>query len=475
MKATTLAIAIAASAAFIACSDEDPAELVLADRVEVQSGSNQVAGQSSALAAPVVVRVVDAGGAPMAGLPVEWRVLEGGGALLSADSITNEQGLATATWELGLGTGQNLLLAAAGGVTVTIRATSERRFVEVSASLRHSCAISSIGQAFCWGDNETGQLGDGTLTPRTTPVAVQTGLRFRAISAGYGFTCGIDLDDAVYCWGDNREGQLGTAGPSTRLPTRMTGTRTFKMVSAGFIHACGVTEAGEAYCWGSNGTGRLGTGDRISSSVPVRVVGNRIFSSISAGEFHSCAVTTDQAAFCWGWNSTGELGSGSAYGAFVEAPIQVVDAARYTNIAAGSRHTCAIATDSAVWCWGRSGAGEIGTPVFLNSNVPVALPGGLRFEAIGAGNVNSCGIGGAAIGGSRDALAVYCWGSDGFNNHLAPTSIFAGPDRLAVGHDHVCAVKQGVLWCWGTNTHGQLGTGNATGSAAPVKVQVPAT
>lgn len=476
MKVLALAIAIPVALFTAGCSEETAGPLPVVDRIEVTAGANQTTAQNSTLPERIVVRVMKDNGDPLAGVRIDWRVLEGGGSIVSADTTTDADGRATAQWAVGSGTGQNLLAVLARGASTTVRAFSERRFVAVTAGERHTCALSSTGEAFCWGRNDSGQLGDGTFTLRATPVPVLTGLRFKSISAGYAFTCAIDLEGSLYCWGDNREGQLGRPGPSTRLPTKVASTLAFKAISSGFLHSCAIASNDEAYCWGSNATGRLGTGDRVNSLVPVKVAGSTAWASISAGEMHSCGVATDGVAYCWGWHSNGELGTGAAYGVFAESPARVAGATLYKSISAGMRHTCAIATDDAVWCWGRSGAGEVGTPVFQNTIVPNPLPGGLRFESVGTGNVNSCGIGGTSLAGPRTTLAVYCWGSDGFNSNLVPTLIFNGPDAsLAVGVDHVCAARDGAVWCWGSNNSRQLGnaTFTAAGSAQPVKATLP--
>lgn len=144
----------------------------------------------------------------------------------------------------------------------------------VSAGYAHSCAIATGGAAYCWGLNEEGQVGDGSTTRRTAPVAVLGGHQFVRISAGLEHTCGLTEAGEIYCWGDNTWGQLGDGGTADQLtPVAVTapGGATWAWVSAGENHSCAVTTQGVAYCWGDNHYGQLGTGTNAASNLPVKV------------------------------------------------------------------------------------------------------------------------------------------------------------------------------------------------------------
>jgi len=139
-----------------------------------------------------------------------------------------------------------------------------------------SCGISA-GQAYCWGSNLHGQLGDGTLTRRTRPVAVKGGLSFAQVNTGGGHTCGVTSSNLAYCWGWNGRGQLGDGSNTERTrPVRVAGGISFRAAAVGGGdggHSCGLSTANRAFCWGFNAFGQLGDGSTINRSRPVAVLG----------------------------------------------------------------------------------------------------------------------------------------------------------------------------------------------------------
>jgi alpha-tubulin suppressor-like RCC1 family protein len=146
--------------------------------------------------------------------------------------------------------------------------------------MNHSCALSTAGEAFCWGDNTDRALGDGSDDGfRLNPTRVATDLRFTSITAGEQFTCARMDGGDLYCWGRNANGQLGDGTTTNRpAPTKVSaGTLQFREISAGSSFVCAVAQGGEGYCWGTNAAAQLGTGNRISSNVPTPVRGDLRF------------------------------------------------------------------------------------------------------------------------------------------------------------------------------------------------------
>jgi len=184
------------------------------------------------------------------------------------------------------------------------------RFKSISAGYLHTCGVASDDKAYCWGSNEIATLGDkDARLGSSEPLAVAGGLRFAVVGAGYAHTCGLTLDGEAYCWGDNEHGMLGNGtNVMSSEPVRVAGGRKYTTLSVAIgLHTCALTRAGEAFCWGGNDDGQLGDGSTQSRNVPVPVAGNHRFASIAAGHFHTCAVTVDDEVFCWGGKDTPPL------------------------------------------------------------------------------------------------------------------------------------------------------------------------
>ena len=145
----------------------------------------------------------------------------------------------------------------------------------IHATGSQSCALDPAGAAFCWGDNEHGQAGDGSRGGFVAaPVAVSDGHVFASLAAGRAFNCGVTTAGAALCWGENSEGSLGNGTfVESPIPVAVAGDHSFLQVSAADDHACGVDDEGSAWCWGENDEGHLGDGTFENRNAPVRVGG----------------------------------------------------------------------------------------------------------------------------------------------------------------------------------------------------------
>jgi alpha-tubulin suppressor-like RCC1 family protein len=293
---------------------------------------------------------------------------------------------------------------------------TELRFAAVTAGVTYSCALAMEGAAYCWGGGygpgDQGILGDGQRTRSARPVAVAGGLRFKTISAGGRVTCAIATDDRGYCWGLG--GHVGDGGTADALvPTEVAGGHRFASVAAGVTHACGVTTAGAAYCWGSNEFGQVGTG-RVGAPLPartvlapMRVASSSTFRTVTAGGDHTCGLTTDGDVVCWGRNHVGQTGAGAA-GDAQPTPRVVAGAGPFVEVAVGTVHTCALRRGGAAACWGGNWFGGIGdgtsTAAQTGAERPTPTPvrTGLTFVRIAPGGSHTCAL--AADG------RVWCWG-----------------------------------------------------------------
>jgi alpha-tubulin suppressor-like RCC1 family protein len=350
----------------------------------------------------------------------------------------------------------------------------------LAAGGRHSCAAVAGGSVACWGANDRGQLGDGSVATRTSPTAVAGELSFVSVSVGLTHSCAVTRLGDVYCWGADNRGQLGDATTIRRTaPVRVAGLGTYVSVTAGVSHTCGVTTTGGLRCWGANDEGQLGDGTRDGRTVPTTVaLGGLAAVAAAAGGQHSCAVTDDGRVHCWGADAAGQLGDGQP-GGFRLTPGPVALSERAITVTAGLAHSCALTEGGAVWCWGRI---ESGQPA---GRAPVAASGPTRLDLRGTSSVVQI-VSGAAHSCARDAGgAVWCWGrntrgalGDGTTaGRETPVRVAlpAPAVAIAAGTAHSCAMTaDGRTFCWGDNTDGQLGDASRETHASPVLVRYPA-
>ncbi len=299
------------------------------------------------------------------------------------------------------------------------------RFQEVRVGFNFSCGLTTDSRIYCWGTNERGQLGDGsTSASSNTPVQVAGARRYRLLRVGRNHACAITMAGLAFCWGDNEFGQLGDGTTTNRRsPRKIAGTLEFLRLGTGHGHTCGVTTAHKAYCWGLNNHGQLGDGTSIRRSRPNPVFGGLAFAQVSAGLIHSCGVTTSHQAYCWGSGASGKLGYGDTDRR--GKPVLVAGGIAFSGVTTGNGHSCGTDTNGRAWCWGFNSSGQVGDGTSLNQRLtPVQVAGGLRFDAVLASfNNYTCGIATSGRG--------YCWGENTFGylgdgtteNRSAPTAI----------------------------------------------------
>jgi alpha-tubulin suppressor-like RCC1 family protein len=351
----------------------------------------------------------------------------------------------------------------------------------IAAGSFHSCAQTTTGGIKCWGDNSMGQLGDGTTTQRTTAVDV-TGLTsgVSAIAAGSFHSCALTTTGGMKCWGDNGSGQIGDGNTQSRYTVGdVFGLATgFSYASAGAEHTCALTTLGGVKCWGNNTSGQLGDGTTTNRKTAVDVTGlTSGVSAISAGASHTCALTTLGGVKCWGHNT----GDGTT-----TQRLTAVDVTGLTSgviaIATGASHSCALTTSGGVKCWGANWSGQIGDGTTTQRNSAVDVTGLTSGVAsIYLGYSHTCAV--TTSGG------VKCWG---YNNYgqlgdgtttqrltaVDVTGLTSGAVALALGGSygmpgpsHSCALTTvGGVKCWGYNLYGQLGDGTTTNRITPVDV-----
>jgi alpha-tubulin suppressor-like RCC1 family protein len=266
----------------------------------------------------------------------------------------------------------------------------------VSTGNAFACAVISGGTVKCWGQNTSGQLGDGTKVTRTRAVTVlaSAGVPLKgvtAVAAGGNTACARLSTGAVRCWGSNSNGQLGRGNVvSSSVPVAVVGldgvAAKATVVTVGSAHACAVVAGGAVRCWGANSSGQLGDGTTTQrlSPVAVKVSAAAALSgatTVTAGAAHSCAIVGPIASAtvrCWGSGANGRLGSGLTSSSVARLVSGTV-ATKAIAVAAGGAHSVVIGPNPAfagngISGWGLNSSGQVGDGTASSRSVPTRSP-----------------------------------------------------------------------------------------------------
>ena len=304
---------------------------------------------------------------------------------------------------------------------LTALGTDNVALADMDGESLHYCVIKSDGSLRCWGNNTNGQLGLGCPTAQCLEAHEVMGLPgpVAEVAVSDRNTCArIETDGSVWCWGDNEFGQLGDGTyVSSDVPVEVTALGTgVDQLSLGFWHACALKN-GDVYCWGDNLYGAIGNGASASVGnvpyvpTPVAVMQNARY--LSAGGFFTCAIRDDDTLFCWGDNYSGHCGLGDRVDRVVPTEVTTLGSDVLT-VDTGVRHGCALKNDGSAWCWGWQGDGRVGngTNAFGdddNELLPVPVSGPL-----GTGGATKLWVTEGAACVLRTDGGLSCWGGGGF-------------------------------------------------------------
>ena len=346
--------------------------------------------------------------------------------------------------QLGDGTGGDLSNANNKNIPVRVKGENGTDYLEgviaVAAGERHTVAVKADGTVWTWGNNVDGQLGDGTITPRNTPVqSLESGgsafLGVIAVAAGQRHTVAIDKDGKLWAWGNNSGGQLGdgTSGSannrSTPVKVLESGGSAFTgviAIAAGNAYTVALKADGTVWTWGNNDNGQLGNGTSIGWALSPWQTSLDSVIAVAAGGAHTMALKNDGTLWAWGSNSYGQLGDGTSGSANNRStPVQVllkkgaggnpdVPFTDVTSVSGGEYHTIVSKRDGTLWAWGYNDYGQLGLGVGAATSVSTPQ----------------------RLGQATDLV------------------------KVSAGHEHSTALRRsGILWTWGRNNLGQLGDG----------------
>ncbi|MSY63428.1 MAG: hypothetical protein F2662_04720, partial [Actinobacteria bacterium] len=356
-----------------------------------------------------------------------------------------------------------------------------------------ACALDAAGDTFCWGENQSGQLGIAAGVDQTTRVP--TGASKAAYVAAHGATaCSLKLDGYVSCLGDVSAGQSGVLATSSIVLTNSkvsnvtrvsTGTNTtcvlatstlncwgtltpedtdmnFDEVSVGSSSACAISTTKSLYCWGSNSSGQLGDNTSKASSTKIGMVAiDANFSKVAVGYRHACAVTDAGLVYCWGDNSRLQLGS---TGADSKIPKAVPGIGTAVSVAVGDYHSCVQLQDGAITCWGDNSKKQINaTSSSQLAPTSLVLAGAVRSYSLGS--FNTCLLTNIA---PVTTNTLNCFGDN--SKKQSPGVVAGSYKEVSSGSNTVCAINtQDEIYCFGSADSSKLG-GVSVDTSTPTKI-----
>jgi len=358
----------------------------------------------------------------------------------------------------------------------------------MAAGSGHTCIVNEDGEAYCWGQNYDGQLGNAETADDyddfSEIVAVDTngvlnGKKLNTISAGAVHTCAVDVEGKIYCWGRGSNGQLGNgteedSSVPVAVDTSKISTSKFIKISTGYYHTCALDEEKRIYCWG------YGCGIDEDSSIPVAIDMEGILKDKKISFFsNKCVLDEDGRAYCWGRGSNGQLGNGTEEDSLVPVAVDtsgVLNGKKLTSISGGRQYRCALDNEGSVYCWGKSKYGQLGDLKTQESSVPIKVDFNKKGDLYGKKVTEISAGGGACV--IDEKKKVYCWGVDDYDYFFnpIPTEIDSGEiennfSYVSASSDYACAINSdGKAYCWGYGSNGQLGNGETENSNVPIPV-----
>ena len=388
-------------------------------------------------------------------------------------------------WLWGLNTsgqlGDNTAIAIRSSPVQTIAYGTDWK--QIACAYSHTAAIKNDGRLWMWGFNYSGQLGDNTIIYRSSPVqTIAGGTDWKQVSGGGGHTAAIKTDGTLWVWGENTFGQIGDNTMTNRSSPIQTiaGGINWIQVSCGSNHTAAVKTDGTLWVWGLNNFAQLGDNSSNFKLSPVQTdAGGNNWKQVSCGFIHTAAIKTDGTLWVWGDNSYGELGDETNIS--MSSPVQTVTYGNdWKQVSCSDLQTSAIKNDGTLWCWGRNTSGEIGDNTNIDKSSPVqTIALGTNWKKVSSGNFFTTAI--------KTDGTLWVWGINGvlgtndsiprsspvqtiaYGNNWIDVSAFGEFAGAIYAETTTTPAPSGSLWSWGLNSYGQLGDNTITKKSSPVQ------
>ncbi|MFT9850458.1 RCC1 domain-containing protein [Aneurinibacillus sp. REN35] len=344
----------------------------------------------------------------------------------------------------------------------------------------HFLALKKDGTVWAWGENKSGELGNGTTDPQNSPVQIKGIENIKTIIAandadGKGYSIALEENGTVWTWGSNQYGQLGIGdwnGTAVMKPVQVQNLRDVESITSGVGNVFAVKSDGKVYAWGDNRFSQLGDDSTQTRYLPIQIDKVKEIDSIVAGKNHTLAYQKNGNVYAWGNNEFGQLGNGTSSSS--DIPVQVNELSGVKKIIVINNSNFALKNDGTVWAWGQNEKEQLGDGTKMSRFIPFKINNLSHIQDITIDEKSGLAL--------DEEGKVWTWGlgqqgssTERPNNIIGSTpvqvnnltnikSIYAKSESyFAIGID-------GSISTWGENSYGQLGDGTNKARTVPVKV-----